>query len=327
MSSSASDAVVAEKAGTGIDWPTRLALPFFLITLVVTFAGMALFGASQAGGLPVAIPYEVAFLAQFAPSGTAVYLAWRRGGGVAAKELLGRLVQWRVSRAWYAVALCTAPALAALVLVGNHLFGAEAVAWAEIGTLPDILGSALAERAQSSEGAIQWIAAVANGGPAWLTVLIFGIFAITAGGISEELGWRGHALSTLQANYSSLTASLVIALYWALWHIAPPPVWEMLFSQGMGAFLPAAGARLVQYLVLGIPLCILYTMIVNRCGGSVLLAVLFHATYNTTTLTLFTLGGQPYFWEMILGFWIVGGAVVAANQTHFFSRGPDGCPV
>lgn len=59
-------------------------------------------------------------------------------------------------------------------------------------------------------------------------------------------------------------------------------------------------------------------------GGSVLIAVLFHVAYNTTTLTLFELGGQAYFWEMILGFWIVGGGLVAANQPHFFSRGPDG---
>jgi membrane protease YdiL (CAAX protease family) len=322
MSPFASDVAVAKKEEP--DWATRLALPFFLITLVISFAGWILFAASQAGVLSVMIPYEVAFLAQFAPSGTAVYLAWRRGGSIAAKNLLSRLVQWRVSPTWYVVALFTAPALAMLVLVGNHLFGTEAVAWAKLGTWPDLLGSILAEQTQGSQGPIQAIAALASEGPAWLTVLVFAIFAIVAGGISEELGWRGHALTTLQENYTSLTASLVIALFWALWHIAPPPVWEMLFSQGMGAFLPAAGARLVQYLVLGIPLCVLYTLIVNRGGGSVLLAVLFHATYNTTTFTLFDLGGQAYFWEMILGFWIVGGAIVAANQSHFFSQGQNG---
>ena len=322
MSSSASDVALAD--GTDADWSTSLALPFFLITLVVSFAGMALYGASQAGVLPVMVPFEVAFFAQFAPSGVALYLAWRRGGGAAANELLGRLVQWRVSPTWYAVALFTAPALAALVLIGNHLFGAEPVAWTTLGTWPDVLGSTLTERTQDAGGPIQAIAALGAGGPAWVTVLIFAIFAITAGGVSEELGWRGHALSTLQTNYASLTASLVIALYWALWHVAPPTAWEMLFSQGMGAFLPLAGARLAQYLVLGIPLCVLYTLMVNRGGGSILLAVLFHATYNTTTLTVFDLGGGAYFWEMILGFWVAGGAVVAANQAHFFSRGADG---
>lgn len=319
---SSSDVALAEEAGA--DWATRLALPFFLTTLVVSFAGWVLFAASQAGVLPVMVPYEVAFIAQFAPSGVALHLAWWRGGGVATKELLGRLVQWRVVPTWFAVALFTAPMLAGLVLSGNYIFGAEAVVWAKLGSLPEMFGSTLADQAQGSEGPLHAVAEVANEGPAWVSVLIFAIFAITAGGVSEELGWRGHALSTLQANYTSLTASLVIALYWALWHIAPPPVWEMLFSQGMGAFLPMAGARLAQYLVLGIPLCVLYTLMVNRGGGSVLIAVLFHVAYNTTTLTLFELGGQAYFWEMILGFWIVGGGLVAANQPHFFSRGPDG---
>jgi len=304
-------------------WSMRLALPFFLITIVLTYAGFVLFGASQAGVLPVTIPYEVAFLAQFAPSGTAVYLAWRRGGRRGAKALMSRLVQWRVSPMWYVVALLTAPAMAGVVLLGNQLVGTEVV-WAKLGTWPQMLGSYFDGQIQGPEGPLQAIANVAGGGPAWLTVLIFAVFAIIAGGLSEELGWRGHALSTLQKNYTSLTATLVIALYWGLWHIAPPPVWEMLFSQGIGAFLPVAGTRLAQYLVLGTPLCVLYTLIVNRGDGSILLAVLFHAAYNTTTITLFQLWGQTYFWEMILGFWVVGGSIVAANRSHFFTQGSDG---
>lgn len=321
MFSSASN--VAATEGTDGDWTARLALPFFLLTLVVSFTGYALYGASQAGVLPVIIPYEVAWIAQFAPSGVAVYLTWRREGGDAANDLLGRLVQWRVSPTWYAVALFTTPALAALVLLGNHVLGAEAVAWARLSSLPDMFEATLADQVQGSAGPLQAVVGVAEGGPAWISVLSFAIFAITTGGLSEELGWRGHALTTLQENYTSLTASLVIALFWALWHVAPSSAWEMLFSQGTGAFLSTAGARLAQYLVLGIPLCVLYTLIVNRSGGSVLLAVLLHATYNTTTVTLFELGGQRYFWEMILGFWILGPVIVTANQSHFFSQGPD----
>lgn len=320
--SSASSVALSEE--TDADWSTRLVLPFFLITLAVSFAGMALFGASEAGVLPMPIPYEVAWFAQFGPSGTAVYLVWRRGGIGAAKDLLGRLMQWRVSPRWYAVALFAAPALAALVLLSNHFIGAEAVGWARLGEWPDMLGSYFEEQLQGSGGPLQMVADVASGAPAFLTVLIFAAFAITAGGISEELGWRGYALSTFQENYTSLTASLVIALYWAVWHIAPPAAWEMLFNQGIRAFLPVAGIRLAQYLVLGIPLCVLYTLMVNRGGGSVLLAVLFHAAYNVTTITLLQLWGQVYFWEMILGFWIVGGGIVAANPSHFFSRGPNG---
>jgi len=76
MSSTDSDVSLTEE--TDADWAARLALPFFLITLLVSFVGMALFGASQAGVLPMTIPYEVPWLAQFAPSGAAVYLAGLR---------------------------------------------------------------------------------------------------------------------------------------------------------------------------------------------------------------------------------------------------------
>jgi hypothetical protein len=118
----------APDEATNVNWPTRLALPFFLITLVISFAGMALLGAAQAGVLSVPVPFEVPFLAQLAPAGVAVYLAWRRGGGSAAKDLLGRLVQWRVAPTWYAVALFTGPVMVGLVLFGNDVLGAETVA-------------------------------------------------------------------------------------------------------------------------------------------------------------------------------------------------------
>jgi len=213
---------------TNVNWPTRLALPFFLITLVISFVGMALFGAAQAGVLPVPVPFEVPFLAQLAPAGVAVYLTWRRGGGSAAKDLLGRLVQWRVAPTWYAVALFTAPVMAGLVLFGNDVLGAETVAWSKLATLPSALGAALDGRIWAP-GPLQSVVDAAWAGPAWVTVGVFGLFALMGGGLSEELGWRGYALSWIQTYYTTLTAGIVIALYWFVWHIAPP-VWEILFT-------------------------------------------------------------------------------------------------
>lgn len=320
MSSSASDGAVDEKEGA--DWATRLALPFFLITLVLSFAGWVLFAASQVGVLPVMIPYELAFLAQFAPSGVALYLTWRRGRQGAAKTLLSRLVQWRVSQTWYAVALCTAPAMAGLVLLGNTLLGAEAVAWSKLATLPSALGAALDGRIWAP-GPLQSIVDAARAGPAWLTVMTFGIFAITGGGLSEELGWRGYALSRIQTYYTTLTAGVVIAFYWSVWHVAPP-VWEILFTQGLSPFLATAGATVGQYIAFTTPLSILFVWAVNRSGGSVLIAVLFHASWNTTALLLMELYPTAYLLETSLMIWIFAIAVVAADRTHFFSRGPDG---
>jgi hypothetical protein len=54
------------------------------------------------------------------------------------------------------------------------------------------------------------------------------------------------------------------------------------------------------------------------------MAVLFHASWNTTALVLMELYPTAYLLETSLMIWVVAIAVVAADRSHFFSRGPDG---
>jgi len=35
----------------------------------------------------------------------------------------------------------------------------------------------------------------------------------------EEVGWRGFALSRLQARHTAFTATLIVGTLWALWHL------------------------------------------------------------------------------------------------------------
>ena len=51
-----------------------------------------------------------------------------------------------------------------------------------------------------------------------------GIFAyfLFRGGLGEEIGLRGFALTRLQTRHSPLKASLIIGFWWGLWHI---PAW------------------------------------------------------------------------------------------------------
>lgn len=39
------------------------------------------------------------------------------------------------------------------------------------------------------------------------------------GPVPEELGWRGYDLDSLRTRYNLLNSSLMLALFWSIWHI------------------------------------------------------------------------------------------------------------
>lgn len=132
---------------------------------------------------------------------------------------------------------------------------------------------------------LTWVAAttavvVAGGGTIDLTTLPRRLlswaggmaFVFVAGGGNEEPGWRGYALPRLQREYSALTASVVVGVVWACWHL--PMVAFSVLDFGEKPF--------VLYLPMVVALSVLYTWLYNNTRGSVLLAMLLHASVNTS---------------------------------------------
>lgn len=103
------------------------------------------------------------------------------GGKSAVKQLLGRVVLWRVGARWYVIALGL-PTVLALAAAGlYYLFDASR---------PFQIGA--------------------------VSVLDFIVFVLVVG---EELGWRGYALPLLLEKRSALMASLILGVLWGLWHL------------------------------------------------------------------------------------------------------------
>jgi uncharacterized protein len=104
----------------------------------------------------------------------------------------------------------------------------------------------------------------------------FLVFAFLVAGGPEELGWRGYALPRLQSRWDALTSSLILGVIWAFWHL---PLWfmpDLLFEE---LNYPLYATQVVAS-------CVIYTWLYNSTGGSVLLAMLLHASTNLSAVYL-----------------------------------------
>jgi hypothetical protein len=119
------------------------------------------------------------------PSFVALGLATWRGRG---RELLSRLIAWRVNAGWYALASIGPPIL---------MLAATAIHVALGGDWPDY-----PPPERWSLFPINFVAVLMLGGP-----------------LGEELGWRGYALPMMTARIGLARAGTLIGLAWAAWHL------------------------------------------------------------------------------------------------------------
>jgi membrane protease YdiL (CAAX protease family) len=232
------------------DFVKRFQLPlFFALCLVIAWAiwipqAVTKLSAPQtpfAGGSPLNL------LAVWAPALSAILLSRLKDGKAGQQALFQPIRRWRVGIRWYLFILLY-PAAAWFLARGFDALLGRAF---EL-TIP-ILGYFPPE--QSYMVAVALIFAVPNT-------------------LGEELGWRGYALPRLQTKSNALMASIVLGVFWAVWHI---PMW--IANGSMGMDLLRSGLTLITY-------TIIFTWVYNNTGGSVLLAWLFHTSMTITQYLL-----------------------------------------
>jgi uncharacterized protein len=179
--------------------------------------------------------------------------AWTAGRpGV--RELLARMGRWRVAPRWWLVALSPI-AFLAVTLAGLLVAGQDLPAVADFGRF-------------SGTPAVGVVGA--------LLIITF------VGSLGEETGWRGFALPRLQRRLGALSATLVLAPLWWLWHLP-----QFFVIATYRDFQPFEYVSMFLGLTCG---AFVLTWLYNRSGGSVLLVVVWHGLYNFVAATQAAVG-------------------------------------
>jgi hypothetical protein len=269
-------------------------LAYYALAFAISWGGFLMMVGP--GGFPgnqeqfeTLLPF-VAWAMLAGPSVAGILLTGLLYGRAGLRELLSRLLRWRVGARWYAVALLTAPLLAAAVLFALSLTS-------PIFTTDDKV-----------------------------TVLMVGIVAgLTT--VFEELGWTGFAVPTLlRLRHGVLGTGLIVGLLWGAWHLLQISWVSGIYSAALplALFLPlylfSAIAQLTAYRVLMV-------WVYDRTNGSMLVATLMHASLTASTVFIFTpvatgVAFLTYILVLAAALWVVVGAVALANGGHL-SRQPQ----
>jgi uncharacterized protein len=108
--------------------------------------------------------------------------------------------------------------------------------------------------------------------------------ALPFGPLGEELGWRGYALPHLLQTRGPWTASLILGVMWTFWHL---PMMFLMPGAALPAYLPPSVLSILAYWAQLTAVTGIMTFLYRRTGGSVLIAVLFHLTFNTARTIVF----------------------------------------
>jgi uncharacterized protein len=209
-------------------------------------------------------------------------------GRAGIRELLSRLLRWRVGARWYVIALLPAPC----VFVVVHL----ALSFTSPVFLPGIV--------TVSDPTSLLLASIVG-------ALVVGFF--------EELGWTGFATWRLRSRHSVLATALMVGMPWGAWHLLTNDVWIAETYSGELAvpiFVILTGVTLV----LGqLPAYRVLMVWVYEHTGSLLVAMLMHASLSAST---FILGPAKvtgvalvvYGFSLAAAWWLVVGFVTVVNR-------------
>jgi len=216
------------------------------------------------------------------PSLAGILLTGLVDGRAGFRELLSRLLRWRVGARWYAVALLTAPLLITATLFALSL------------TSPVFLPVIV-----TTDDKVSLL----------LTGIVMGLVV----GFFEELGWTGFAVPRLRLRYGGLTTGLIVGLLWGAWHF---PLFSGSVSSS-GALPPALYLSVLLFSFLP-AYRVLMVWVYDRTR-SLLVAMLMHAPLAASQLILIPpaiTGVQVVTYDLVFAaaLWVFVAAVAVAQR-------------
>lgn len=237
---------------------TRELTAYFLLAYALSWSIGIPLALEKHGLIPEVLPFWTHYLMAYGPMLAAMLVTGSSLGRPGLRDLLGRMFRWRVCPKWWIVAF--SPLLLGIVLIPLLNF---------------LTGSALH---LAVLGVVNYLP------PLGIAALLLWFFTF---GLGEETGWRGFALPRLEQGRSALSATLILTVFWALWHL--PQffyTYDPTFLIGWAVTLFAGS--------------VLLTWLYNSASNSILMAAIWHTSFNFVTASPADTGLLPMVISMII---------------------------
>ena len=222
---------------------------FFLLVFGLTWPFMIVDGLGSHEILPFRLPLPLMLLMGYMPTLAAVIVTGMTKGKAGILELFKKLLIAKVGLRWIVFAI-----------FGYALVCAGAIGLANLSGESSV--SLLSESFPQFSSPVEMVISI---------VVMFIVLSLVNG---EELAWRGFALPRLQSKYNALISSLILGVFWALFHL---PLFFTLTGSSQ------TDANFLWFLLSTVCLSIIFTWMFNHTRGSVLLAYILHGATNTWT--------------------------------------------
>ena len=246
---------------------------FFILTMLVSWAiwiPMFLL-------VPENAQLPLLLLGGFGPFLSAIIVIWAREGKSALKQWLRETFRVRINPMWYLVGGLFLPLGIALLHHSLYLLAGGISAF----TFNQIWGIYIARL--------------------FSTALL--------GGGNEEPGWRGFATQRLISKFHPIIASIIVGVFWVVWHI------PLYFGNWSGKDQP-----LLWFFIYAIGLSIIMTWLYFRSSKSVIPVMLLHAATNIIfdffprTNTIFSSASIDFNIFKSMAYWIVALVIIVITK-------------